>query len=90
MAYPCWMSSEQMESIREEQMKTKKVPGIYGNYALWRNKTVEEYIAQYQQNPLCTLRYRAHGDVRARVVFEDINRGTVSMSDNYNDMVMLK
>ena len=90
MAYPCWMSSEQMESIREEQMKTKKVPGIYGNYALWRNKTVEEYIAQYQQDPSCTLRYRAHGDVRARVVFEDINRGTVSMSDNYNDMVMLK
>lgn len=89
-AYPCWMSSEQMESIRDEQMKTKKVPGIYGNYALWRNKTVEEYIAQYERDQNCTLRYRSHGDVRARVVFDDINRGKVSMIDNYNDMVMLK
>ena len=84
------MTSEQMESIREEQMKTKKVPGIYGNYALWRNKTVEEYAAQFAKDPSCTLRFRSHGDLKARVVFDDINRGKVSMADNYNDMVLLK
>ena len=39
-----------MESIREEQMKTKKIPGIYGNYALWRNKTIEEYIEEYKRD----------------------------------------
>ena len=90
LAYPCWMSNEEMESIREEQMKTKKIPGIYGNYALWRNKTIEEYINQYTINQSCTLRFRSHGDLKARVVFEDINRGKVSMADNYNDMVILK
>lgn len=84
------MTSEQMESIREEQMKTKKIPGIYGNYALWRNKTIEEYAEQYQKDQSCTLRFRSHGDLKARVVFEDINRGKVSMADNYNDMVILK
>jgi glutamyl-tRNA synthetase len=26
LAYPCWMTSEQQDSIREEQMKTKKAP----------------------------------------------------------------
>ena len=90
LAYPCWMSSEKMESIREEQMKTKKIPWIYGNYALWRNKTIEEYINQYKQDQTCTLRFRSHWDIKARVVFEDINRGKVSMADNYNDMVILK
>lgn len=90
LAYPCWMTSEQMDAIREEQMKTKKVPGIYGNYSLWRNKTIEEYIAQYKQDKNCTLRFRSHGDLKARVVFEDINRGKVSMADNYNDGVLLK
>lgn len=90
LAYPCWMTSEQMESIREEQMKTKKIPGMYGNYALWRNKTIEEYVEQYKKDQSCTLRFRSHGDLKARVVFEDINRGKVSMADNYNDMVILK
>ena len=79
-----------MDVIREEQMKTKKVPGIYGNYSLWRNKTIDEYIVQYQQDTNCTLRFRSHGDLKARVVFEDINRGKVSMADNYNDGVILK
>lgn len=90
LAYPCWMKSEDMDAIREEQMKTKKVPGIYGSYALWRNKTVDEYIDQYKKDQQCTLRFRAHGDIKQRVVFEDINRGKVSMADNYNDGVLLK
>lgn len=84
------MSSEQMDSIREEQMKLKKAPGIYGNYALWRNKTNEEYAEQFKKDPSCTLRLRSHGDIAKRVVFEDINRGKVSMADNANDMVLLK
>ena len=90
LAYPCWMKSEDMDAIREEQMKTKKVPGIYGSYSLWRNKTVDEYIDQYNTEQDCTLRFRSHGDVKARVVFEDINRGKVSMADNYNDGILLK
>lgn len=90
LAYPCWMTSEQMDQIRDEQMKTKKVPGIYGNYSLWRNKTIDEYIQKYQSDPNCTLRFRSHGDLKARVVFDDINRGKVSMADNYNDNVILK
>lgn|GEM_PF-5158957 len=54
------MTSEQMESIREEQMKLKKAPGIYGNYALWRNKTNQEYADQFAQDKNCTLRFRSH------------------------------
>lgn len=90
LAYPCWMTSEQMESIREEQMKLKKAPGIYGNYALWRNKTNQEYADQFAQDKNCTLRFRSHWDISKRVVFDDINRGKVSMMDNPNDMVLLK
>ena len=90
LAYPCWMKTEDMDAIREEQMKTKKVPGIYGSYSLRRNKTIDEYIEQYNKDQHCTLRFRSHGDIKARVVFEDINRGKVSMADNYNDGVLLK
>ena len=84
------MSKEKLDSIREEQMKTKKVPGIYGNYSLWRHKTPAEYAEQFKNNPDCVLRFRSHGDTKKRISFEDINRGRVTMIDNYNDSVLLK
>jgi glutamyl/glutaminyl-tRNA synthetase len=29
MAYPCWMSEEKLNEIREMQMVSKIIPGIY-------------------------------------------------------------
>ncbi len=84
------MSSEQMDGIREEQMKTKKTPGIYGNYALWRNKTVEEYIQQFHKDKNFVIRLRSPGNPTKRIIFEDLNRGKVSMPENNNDVVLLK
>lgn len=48
LAYPCWMTSEELESIREQQTKTKVTPGIYGNYSLRRNKSPEEILEKLQ------------------------------------------
>lgn len=90
LAYPCWMSSEQLDSIREEQMKTKKAPGIYGNYALWRNKTIEEYRDQYSLDQGFVLRLRSPWTIGQRILFDDINRGKMSMPENNNDAVLLK
>lgn len=84
------MPKEKLDSIREEQMKTKQVPGIHGNYSLWRHKTPAEYAEKFQDDPQCVLRFRSQDDTKARVVFEDINRGKVTMLDNYNDNVLLK
>lgn len=44
LAYPCWMTPEQLETIREQQTKTKVTPGIYGNYSVRRNKSPEEIL----------------------------------------------
>lgn len=90
-AYPCWMTAEELTKIRDEQMKTKKVPWIYGNYSKWRNASVEEYMEQYQaDSENCVIRFRSHGEVRQKVLFEDINRWKINMTDNYNDSVLIK
>jgi len=89
-AYPCRMTADTLDSIREQQMNTKKVPWIYGNYSQWRNKSVEEYKSQYQKDPHCVIRFRSHGDVTKKIVFDDINRGAIHMTDNYNDNILIK
>lgn len=90
LAYPCWMTPEELESIRNQQTKSKVTPGIYGNYSLRRNKTPEEIMTKLQADKNFILRFRSPGDMTKRVVFEDVIRGKVDMMDNYNDIVLIK
>jgi glutamyl-tRNA synthetase len=84
------MSESEIESIREQQTKTKITPGIYGNFSLRRNKTPDEIKAQIESNPNYIIRFRSHGDITKRVVFDDLSRGKMSMIDNYNDIILIK
>ncbi len=89
-AYPCWMTEEEIESVRTMQEKSKVTPGIYGNYSVRRNKSPDEIAEQIKKNPNFIIRFRSPGDLTKRVVFDDVLRGRVEMTDNYNDIVLLK
>jgi len=89
-AYPCWMMAEEMDGIREQQTKTKIAQGIYGNYSVWRNKSLEELLEKLQESYPPVIRLRSHGNIQAKIIFDDILRGKINMTDNYNDIVLLK
>ncbi len=91
LAYPCWMTPEELETIRDQQTKTKVTPGIYGNYSVRRNKSPDEILEQLQKSPEgYVLRFRSPGEVTRRVVFEDIIKGKIETIDNFNDIVLIK
>lgn len=90
LAYPCRMTEAELETIREQQTKTKVTPGIYGNYSVWRNKTPDEIAAQIQADPNFVIRFRSPADLTKRVAFEDVIKGKIEMIDNYNDIVLIK
>ncbi|MCX6824130.1 MAG: glutamate--tRNA ligase [candidate division SR1 bacterium] len=90
LAYPCWMTPEELEVIREQQTKTKVTPGIYGNYSVWRNKTLEEIMAQLQVNKDFVIRFRSPSEMGKRIVFEDVIKGKIETMDNCNDIVLIK
>lgn len=90
LAYPCWMSEEELETIRTQQTALKVTPGIYGNYSLWRNKTPEEIFQKLQEDQNFVLRFRSHGDLSQRCIFDDVIKGKINMIDNYNDIVLIK
>lgn len=89
-AYPCRMSTEEIDSIRTTQEKTKQATGIYGNYSLWRNKSPEEIAAQLAMTPAPVIRLRSPGNLHAKITFDDGIKGKISMADSYNDIVLIK
>lgn len=92
LAYPCWMTEEELNTIREQQTKAKQVPGIYGEFSTYRAYTPDEIIAKYhkEDDSFPVVRFRSHGDMNKRIIFTDMIRWAISMVDNYNDIVILK
>jgi glutamyl-tRNA synthetase len=92
LAYPCRMTEEELNTIRDEQMKAKKTPGIYGDYSKYRTYTPDELIATYHEagDTFPVIRFRSPGDTTKKILFTDEIRGEISMLDNYNDIVILK
>ncbi len=90
LAYPCWMTNEEIDSIRENQQKAKIATWIYGNYSIRRNKTPEEILQKLEENQDFIIRFRSHWEVSKKIIFEDVIRWKVNMIDNYNDIVLIK
>lgn len=84
------MTSEEMDGIREQQSKTKIAQGIYGNYSVRRNKSPEDIVEKLRESHPPVIRLRAHGNIQKKIIFDDILRGKINMTDNYNDIVLLK
>lgn len=89
-AYPCRMSSEEIETIRDQQTKQKLVPGIYGNYSVWRHKTPDELVEKMKTDSNFVVRFRSHGDTQKKITFEDLLRWKIQMMDNHNDIPLIK
>ena len=90
LAYPCRMSEEELNTIREQQTKTKVTPGIYWRYSLWRDKSIEEIVEKLQTDKGFVIRFRSPGDLTKRMVFEDVIKWRIETIDNFNDIVLIK
>ena len=92
LAYPCWMSENELNEIRDQQMKNKQIPWIYGEFSKYRKFSPDEIITKFYEmwDTFSVIRFRSPADLTNKIVFNDELRGMVSMIDNYNDIVILK
>ena len=69
-AYPCFLTPEELDEIREYQTKSKKRIGIYGKYAKYRDKTNEEYAELIKSGKKYTIRFKSNGDFNKKFVLK--------------------
>lgn len=90
VAYPCFMTEDELEAVRAEQSSMKLVPGIYGAFAKWRDADALQIEAAISDGRPYVIRFRAPVGLRARRTVVDELRGNLEMDDNYLDVVLLK
>ncbi|WP_130862168.1 glutamate--tRNA ligase [Bacilliculturomica massiliensis] len=90
LAYPCFMTEDEIQAIRDQQEKDKLNPGIYGEYARHRDLSFEEVVERISQGQEYVVRFRSQGDPERHFSVEDGIRGVLSMPENDQDVVILK
>ena len=90
LAYPCFMTAEELQVMRDKQTAEKLTPGCYGEYAIYRNLSPEEAIEKIKAGNPYILRLKSPGDAEKRVAFVDLIKGETSFPENIQDVVIIK
>ncbi|HIU61040.1 MAG TPA: glutamate--tRNA ligase [Candidatus Coproplasma excrementigallinarum] len=90
LAYPCFCTEEELDKIRNIQTEKKEITGYYGEYAVWRNKSEEEVYAALAAGKPFVIRLRSQGDVNVKHTFRDAIKGSITVTENNQDVVILK
>lgn len=89
-AYPCFCTEEDMRQLREKQEALKLTPGYYGEFVRCRDLTLEQVKEKLDAGAPYTLRFRSDGNPDKKIKFTDLVKGTIEVTENHIDHVLLK
>ncbi len=89
-AYPCFLTEDEVQAIREEQTANKENIGIYGKYAKKnRSLTIDEIKNKIAAGEEWVLRFK--GEINSDyIAVDDAIRGRLEMPRNMLDFIILK
>lgn len=90
LAYPCFLSAEDMEKIRENQKAAGFPTGIYGEFARDRDISEEEIIRHLDAGEVPSIRLYSMGNPNNRIFCKDAVRGSIGFPENNEDLVLIK
>ena len=101
LAYPCFLTEDEITAIREEQEAQKIAPGIYAGWSKYRDwdkdEAIEaEVVSKIKAGEPFVIRLKSKGapnasaEETARHTVNDAIRGELSVPDNFLDVVIIK
>ena len=90
LAYPCFMTEEEIAQIREEQEINKTKLGIYGHYAVDRDLSLEEVKTKINSGESYVIRLKSPGNADKTVEMIDCVKGKMKFPEHDMDTVLLK
>ncbi len=89
-AYPCFCTADELAALREKQEAMKVVPGYYGEYVKCRDLSYEQVEENIKAGKPFVLRFKSFGSSENKVKFTDLIKGTIEITENDIDHVLLK
>lgn len=89
-AYPCFCTEEDMQQLREKQEQMKLTPGYYGEFVKCRDLSLEAVKEKIEAGLPYVLRFRSEGKEENKIKFTDLIKGTIEVTENHIDHVLLK
>ena len=89
-AYPCFMTEEEIQAIREEQELNKTKIGIYGIYAADRDLSLEEIKKHLDNKEEYVIRLKSPGNPKNTVEITDCIKGKMKFPEYDTDSIILK
>lgn len=90
LAYPCFMTEEELANIREEQEINKVRTGVYGVYAVDRDLSLDEVKEKINNGEEYVIRLKSPGNYKNIVEIEDLIKGKIKFPESDEDFVILK
>jgi len=90
LAYPCFMTEEELANIREEQEINKVRTGVYGIYAADRDLSLEEIKEKINNGEEYVIRLKSPGNPKNIIEVEDLIKGKMKFPESDEDFVLLK
>ena len=90
LAYPCFMTEEEQNNIKEEQAINKTKIGIYGMYAVDRDLSLEEVKEKLANNEEYVIRLKSPGNANNQIEVIDCIKGKMKFPEHDMDTVLLK
>lgn len=89
-AYPCFCTPEELEEIHAKQQEEKALPGYYGKWAKYRDRDFSEIKQDLEAGKPYVVRFRSTGSPENSFSFKDRIKGEVSVTENCNDIPLIK
>ncbi|MCM1294560.1 MAG: glutamate--tRNA ligase [Muribaculaceae bacterium] len=90
LAYPCFLTADDMEQIRENQRNAGFATGIYGEFARDRDLTESDIAAHLDAGRVPTIRLYSMGNPENKIYCRDAVRGSIGFPENNEDIVLIK
>lgn len=96
LAYPCFLTTEELEEIHSKQEELKENFGIYGKWAINRNLSYEEIETRISRGEKYVIRLKSGGNLDVPkeqiryIEIEDGVRRKIRIPENNQDVVILK
>ncbi|MDP2090868.1 MAG: glutamate--tRNA ligase [Candidatus Gracilibacteria bacterium] len=90
LAYPCFLTEQEITQTREIQEASKLPTGIYKEYSPWRFATDDEIIKALDEKKEFVIRLKSKGEISRKIDLLDIIKGRITSGENFLDIVICK